>query len=233
MFFVSSGRVRYMAFIGLLLSIFTLGSSIEAQPPDRPKGLTLSGNVRRFGKSLNGSGYEVLLRMQFRNDGMEPIIVYRVYDKSGLVSKRLDFFHQSLGSAIRPPDSKEVLLITETEAPANPLARYRRQTDDFDPRPGMVLDFDAPRPTSAFVVLDPQEYHEFEDAMFVKTDIDLEAEQGHFVIEYDLSISRFEEKPDLLQVLRNRWLRYGQLPLDSSNHFNVRSQKILHIGKIG
>lgn len=234
MFDASSSTFRLKAFIGLLLCVFAVESKIEAQQPHQSAGLTLSGTVLRFNKSLDGSRYDGVLRMQFRNDGTEPVIVYRVYDQNGIVSKRVDFFHQSLGTDIQAPDNKEILLLTEKEAPSNPFARYKRPNDDdFDPRPGIVRAFDVPRPSSAFIVIDPREYHEFQDTITIKTDVDLEKKQGSFVVEYDLSIASFEDKPDLLQILQNRWRRYGILPLDSSGHFKVKSQRILHIGKIG
>jgi hypothetical protein len=145
--------------------------------------------------------------------------------------KTLDFFHKSMGNGLKPPDSDESLLVTQSEKPSNPLARYRN-VEGHDPRKSTVRSFDEARPGSSFVVISPREYHEFEDSITVKTDVDLESVQGHFVIEYKLATGKFHENPNFLESLKTRWRPYGILRLDASGDFTIKSQRMLHIGKI-
>lgn len=214
-------------FASVLFTALNFGIKAEAQVVDRGDKLVLTGSILSFTKSPKGDGHFLKLRMSFRNDGDEPFIVYRVYDRNGLSSKRLVFSSRNPGTATGPLRMEEDLLVTENEKPYDAGTRFGKP----DERKSIVQSFDTERPGSAFVILEPREYHEFEDEFFVEAHHNVETREGYFVVKYTLSIKRLHPNPEFLRLLKDRWRRHGLFPIDASGDFSVYSEEILHIGK--
>lgn len=233
---------RVMIAFSILLTISSL--NVVAQKEPKP-GLVLTGALERPPKLTSPledrkkSVYEINVYMQMRNDTDEPIIVFRPEDFKGV--KKIDF-----SSALRLKD-RSVIASAFTFPWKNHLIGYE---GEYQVMARFVERISSDQPPSyTFEIIRPGGYFEFRDTFkieFVDPAFDPEyrdsdywtkyvaskpiADFPSFTIEYNLSAKTLVSGDnDFLKNLQRRWRSIGNLVLNSSGDYSVRSDSIVGI----
>jgi hypothetical protein len=226
----------------LLSGVFTLSAQKLAND-----GLVLTGSVQGIEADCVNREifYEVRLYMQFRNDGNTALILI---EPSFFFSPKISFTNNELGDENEKVVAGDTVRFTphmdNPWGPDNP--------GGYDRFPSFVKRLDVPEPpfrSSAApeaVKIEPGAYHEFNSTLWVKNGFHIDPaspatvedcralrkatpipEYPSFRVRYHLSLKKYDQGRDLLELLQNRWKRFGHLLLDDDGDVTFRSEKIL------
>ena len=220
----------------LILALLLLSYSMTSAQKLANDGLVITGSVQGIRtKCVDGKPLmEIQLYMQFRNDGVEPLI--RIGSLNFFTTK-VSYVADKLGDSAHTIVPADIVRYNPySENPFGPAS-----ADDYDPFPYFVDNLDKSEPLST---ISPGGYWEFQDTVWAKNGFRTEIKSGatqkecegiktkpvplysSFELEYHLSLKKFERRADLLTTLQTRWKRFGRLPLDSKGDISFKSQSI-------
>lgn len=223
-------------FLLSVLLILVLESASTCQPL-KNDGLVLTASLTSVKPKLNTETakplfrYELQLIMQLRNDSSETLFVFKPV--SDLVQKRVAFMSDLSDSSTEHGTRPGPWI-------SNPY-RYRSIRPTYNPFAELVRELDLSDPVSgALLRIEPGRYHEFIDVMTVEDGYRLEIKPGQsltdvsfnpplaedpaFKIQYHLSLKKHHKNDAFLEVLQQRWKRFGRLVLDRNGDFSIQSE---------
>ena len=202
------------------------------------RGLVLTGSVvsvkPNFVSKSNDKevyDFDVELYLQFRNDTDKPVIIFKPGDFYG--QKKIAFLEQ-VASKLNSEESSTVI------AWKNPYGHF-----NYDPFPSFLRELTAPEPAKyRFAIIAAEGYYECHETIRVETGYKLQKVPGPkpydsprlFAIpefpalrlEFYLSLKDRHEDADALGTAQRRWKKSGELALDSSGDYRVKSEVILN-----
>ncbi len=228
------GIVNQMKRFNLLLSLFlVLYFPVIAQKLEN-HGLVISGSVSGVEtECLAGKPFmRVRLFMQFRNDGNVPLFLIM---PSPAFNRRVHFTGDKLGES--HVSAKVLQYNPYFDNPFGPATK-----DDFDPFPG-YLDrlITGERPMEIF----QGRYGEFHDTLWLKSGFRINMRSGitqkeceestakpvpdhpSFVMEYHLSMKKYDRGAGTLKTLSDRWKRFGNFVHVSNGDISYKSKTIV------
>jgi hypothetical protein len=214
-------------------------------------GLVLNATITGLKVASECSGTEgrILIQaelyMQFRNDGDQPVIVFKPHNAwpnvfDGEVGTTRVMFLRSLPSTTDKKSETIQVKEVRTDDCRQSSYDYSRYRDD------RLLSFiqrlDVPTPSTAFcLVIEPQAYYEFREVIMLDTGYEIDVKVGKSLkevrprseypalrIQYHLSLKKTGKGEALLKNLQSRWRSFGNLVLDGSGDFTVTSEPIIN-----
>jgi hypothetical protein len=219
---------QHFAFAAFLL---LLGSLVFGQSATN-RGLVLTGSVydvkpENASRSEKKDQYEFVLELylQFKNESDSPYIIFKPDNFYG--EKRISF--------LTP-------LVSGTRSEDSTFSNVWTYPSTYDPFPGFVKELEAAEPAIfRFVIIEPGAYFECRETLRIKSGYRLEIKPNQkiseaspipefraFTLEYYLSLSDRHEDYNPLTAARRKWKKLGQLILNSSGDYIVRSEIILN-----
>jgi len=236
--------------LSLLLPLIILAGNAAANAQKLENdGLVLFANIQSA-KTIEGCDsyvYEIQLRLQFRNDGVKPLIVLDPRNfNDWIVSRKIEFLYRGLGDDSHAPDETEKIVATfrtpikEPNAYVDPLSALAASLDKTEP------------PRSGTVIIQPGFVYESFDNFRLEQKFRLEGPKGNekkvwqgsanqgandpemsisempaFTVEYNVTLPRYLNNPKLFYTLQRRWEPFGKLVLDDKSNFTVKTERIV------
>lgn len=233
----------------IISSIFVLMASCSVMfaQIDFNHGLVLRGTHSNWESERNAENdyyvFKAKLKMEFVNDGLKPIILIGPNREFGKWQKKVTFTADCIdekGKSIRDCDFVK---------PSNPTLENRNYYLDL----ASFLDVETP-PENVVVILKPGESLQFDDSFELKQTFEegeffvgrpyygytycctkWEGPQNmngglslrsyeKIRVEYEISLLKFQDDPDLLEKLQRRWHRFGYFPVDANGGFLITSE---------
>jgi hypothetical protein len=171
--------------------------------------------------------FDVQLYLQFRNESDRPLII--PLPQAEIMKKGVAFLEPSGATGEESP-----ALISERE-------RFYNYLDPFG---GLLRGLKtAEPPRNLFVVIEPQAYYEFRDTVtvgigykFVERPVtgrpytvrSINPEYPALKLKYQLPVKNRTDVRDALLKAKTRWLKFGDLVLNSDESFDFVSETILN-----
>ena len=224
-----------------IVFIFVLDSAYECQTL-KNDGLVLTASLTSVKPKLNTQTpaplfrYELQLLMQLRNDSNETLIVFQPV--SYIIQKRVVYMSDLSDSGIDSISVRPGPWISDPY-------RYRSINPNYNPFAELVRGLDFREPVStALLKIEPGRHHEFMDVITVEDGYRLEIKPGQslkdvssnlplaedpaFKIQYHLSLKKQHKNDAFLNVLQQRWKKFGHLVLDRNGDFTITSEIIIN-----
>jgi hypothetical protein len=237
--------MRLMKKISMILAVLLSGVFTLSAQKLANDGLVLTGSVQGIeADCVNREIFFVVrLYMQFRNDGDSSLILL---PPNSLFEPKINFTTNDVGDPTEKiVEGNMVRYDLHLERPFGRPFRYK-----YDPFPSFINRLDESEPpfksSGEVVKIEPGAYHEFTSTLWVKNGFhigttsaerldDCKAirkatpipEYPSFRVRYHLSLKKYDQGRDLLELLQVRWKRFGHLLLDDDGDVTFRSEKIL------